>query len=127
MRVVMNSYYFKLIKFFVVVKKVAETTIVAAAAINAPGVLWGSRNALGVPRGSKKLLGCQCMYLNIKINHVEVNQTKIVAVAATIAPGASGWSRGFIERPYCTADATIWVVQHYVFFHATRGLRPLAA
>ena len=81
-------------------------------------------------RWSKKLLGCQYMYLNIKINHVEVNQTKIVAVAATIAPGArgsSGWSRGFTERPYGTADATVWVVQHYVFFHATRGLRPLAA
>ena len=39
--------------------------------------------------------------------------------------GSSGWSRRVTKRPYCTAVATFWVVQHYVFFHATRGLRPL--
>ena len=34
-----------------VVKKVAETKIVAAATTNAQGVLWGSNNALGVVQG----------------------------------------------------------------------------
>ena len=35
--------------------------------------------------------------------------------------GSSGGSRVFTERPYRPADTTVWVVQHYVFFHATQG------
>ena len=56
---------------------------------------------------------------NIRINHVEVDKTKIVAVAAaTNAPGVL-WvvQEGHRESPYCTADSAPHGVKENVMLH----------
>ena len=77
------------------------------------GPLGGPRTPWGSLGGSKESLGTR--------NKVEVDRTKIVAVAATKPQESSGRFRRFTERPYCTANATVWVEQHYVFIQAARG------